>query len=301
MILASRLTLGLFLFATALSCRAPSTATVPDEGQQNDAALAEMDDWRESDVDYGVIDDICVRDICWVPVKGLPQKMAIFGTQVYHPIDYHLLSRRLVTRAGSEFTVLDLGTGTGALSLLGLALGAKSAVGTDINPISISNFRFNAERFGWSDRMEARLVSLDDTSAYSEIGPEERFDLIVSNPPIRDAEPKTIADYAESDLGHQWVVSMVRGLPQHLKAGGALWLAYDAPAGIEAIQSVVKDAGLFGRVYTYSGETPLRDYKPPRDPETSTLLSGMGSLVEITLAAPQRGSDTAPRTPEVTP
>lgn len=82
-------------------------------------------------------------------------------------------------------SVLEIGTGSGIISLYAAKLGARKVVSTDINPIAIECATLNAKRLGFSSVMEARLVPTDDMSAFSVIREDEAFDLIVSNPPYQ--------------------------------------------------------------------------------------------------------------------
>ena len=104
-------------------------------------------------------------------VLRIDPKMA-FGTG-YHE------STRLVLRLLPDVVlpgarVLDVGTGTGVLSIAALALGAGSAVGVDIDPWSAVNGAENAVRNGVEDRFDVREGSLD-------VVPETGFDLVVAN------------------------------------------------------------------------------------------------------------------------
>lgn len=60
-----------------------------------------------------------------------------------HPTTY-LMLEMLKTRAPGE-SVIDIGTGSGILALSALALGAKSAIGIDIDPASIKHAKENAK------------------------------------------------------------------------------------------------------------------------------------------------------------
>lgn len=120
--------------------------------------------------------------------------------------------------------VLEIGTGTGIISVYAAELGARKVVATDINERAIKCARRNAERFGYADRIEVRQVPLDDMSAYSVIGDDERFDIIISNPPYSldlDARGNS-AVTDRGDLGF----SIVRGLDDHLEEGGCAMLLY---------------------------------------------------------------------------
>jgi methylase of polypeptide subunit release factors len=121
-------------------------------------------------------------------------------------------------------TVLDIGTGSGIIALYAARLGAVKIVATDISEAAVECAGLNAERFGYADIIEPRLVSPADMSAYSVIGPDERFDVIVSNPPyFLDYDAEVNTDETDTgDLGF----SIIRGLERHLAAEGRVILLY---------------------------------------------------------------------------
>ena len=92
--------------------------------------------------------------------------------------------------------ILDLGTGSGVLSLIALKNGARRSVATEINQYAIANATYNAELLGFKDKMDVRLVPMDKQGAYSAIVKDERFDLIVSNPPQHHEPPTNIYEYS---------------------------------------------------------------------------------------------------------
>jgi methylase of polypeptide subunit release factors len=139
-------------------------------------------------------------------------------------------------RVTPEMEVLDIGTGTGIQALTALERGAERVVATDINPAAAANARYNADRRGWGDRLDVRLVSPDAPGAYAVIGPEERFDLIVSNPPFFDGTVRSPLEYAGLDEGHQLLRSILGGLRDHLKPGGSAMLCFWAPGGLELLE-----------------------------------------------------------------
>jgi predicted RNA methylase len=122
--------------------------------------------------------------------------------------------------------VMEIGTGSGIISLMAAKHGAAKVVSTDINPKAIQSVTTNAEALGYGDILEARLVSLDDISAYAVIKEGEQFDVIVSNPPFAldlDA-PGNDAVTDTGELGF----SIVRGLEEHLAPNGTVILLYDS-------------------------------------------------------------------------
>jgi ribosomal protein L11 methyltransferase len=87
-----------------------------------------------------------------------------FGTGLHE-------TTRLVAEALAETAsltgarVLDVGCGSGILSLVALALGAEAARAIDVDPDAVAVTRENAERNGWADRVEADTTTLDKLDA----------------------------------------------------------------------------------------------------------------------------------------
>lgn len=74
--------------------------------------------------------------------------------------------------------ILDIGTGTGLLSLM-LAQKCDALIhGIDINAEAVEVARFNVEQSPWADRIEVFQSSVQN------FAPTEKYDLIVSNPPF---------------------------------------------------------------------------------------------------------------------
>ena len=66
-----------------------------------------------------------------------------FGTGMHETTQ--LCMRQLKKHVTSETELLDVGTGSGILSIVALKLGAKHAVGTDLDPCAISATKENLE------------------------------------------------------------------------------------------------------------------------------------------------------------
>ncbi|MGK7312153.1 MAG: peptide chain release factor N(5)-glutamine methyltransferase [Candidatus Longimicrobiales bacterium M2_2A_002] len=129
----------------------------------------------------------------------------------------------------SRATILDIGTGSGAIVLSLLHEGPfERAVATDASEGALEVAAANAGRAGLADRVELRHGSL-----WEPIGDGEEFRVIVSNPPyVADADRSTLepevgdhepdaALFAGED-GLEVIRSIVAGAPAHLSRGGLL-------------------------------------------------------------------------------
>jgi len=175
----------------------------------------------------------------WFPIEDFDPNVAVFETVFWDPRD--TLSLRKLIRESGDFKdqqVLEIGTGSGLLSLCCLKAGAKSVVATDVNPAAVENAVYNASRQNFSEQMEVRQVSEDQLTAFSTIKPEEQFDFIISNPPWVNQRPRTYAEYALFDEDFALMKSLFEGLPKHLKPKGRVLLAYGCVDAIKTIEKL---------------------------------------------------------------
>lgn len=152
---------------------------------------------------------------------------------------------------------LDVGTGSGAIALSLVAEGiARRAVGLDVSPDALMQAAANRGGADLSEeQVEFRIAS---RPLWSSVSREERFDVIVSNPPyITDEEledlPAQIADYEPREAlaggpdGLDVIREIAEGAHAYLRPGGALFLEIGAGQG-EAVERLLREAGSWGSV-----------------------------------------------------
>jgi release factor glutamine methyltransferase len=136
-------------------------------------------------------------------------------------------------RTGTPLTILDLGTGSGAILLALLAeLPEATGLGVDIAEGAARTARDNARRLGLGDR--ARFAAADWTAAIS-----GRFDIVASNPPyirlgeipdlpldVRRFDPQIALDGGADGLAAYRVI--LSGLDGALAPAGAAFLELGA-------------------------------------------------------------------------
>lgn len=170
----------------------------------------------------------------------------IVGVAAFRELDLLADGRALIPRPETEVLVeeillwaksgpegplsaLDIGTGTGAIALSLAHEGPfERVVATDPAAEALELARENARRCGLEDRVEFREGAL-----YGPLGPEERFHVLVSNPPyipqgeregldpeVREWDPPT-ALFAGPE-GMDVILPLVNGAADFLLPGGLL-------------------------------------------------------------------------------
>lgn len=167
-----------------------------------------------------------------------------FESVFWEPDDTDSLRSLIVDdQIASGRDVLEIGTGTGLLAILCGQNDATSVVATDINPAAVANARYNAAMLQSDQNLDVRLVKADSPSAFSTIAADERFDLILSNPPWEDGTINQAAEHAFYDPSFQLMDSLLDGLPKHLKPGGRCLLAYGHAPAIERLREKCRERG----------------------------------------------------------
>lgn len=181
----------------------------------------------------------------WVSVPELLQEIVILESVFWEPADTDSLRQQIISSGRMRGArVLEIGTGSGLLSLCCLRAGAARVVATDLNPAAIDNVGENARQMGWGERLEVRLVPRRDPGAWSVVGAKEKFDFVISNPPWEDQRPESVLEFALYDPGFVLLRSLVAGVRTHLRPGGRMWLAYGCRTAIERIQELSAAEGL---------------------------------------------------------
>ena len=209
--------------------------------------------WPMVHADESVSRDVSVRarEAAQKRKSGAPLAYAV-GRAAFRNLTLHVDERVLIPRPETEVlvdlvlaecqkgTVIDLGTGSGAIAL-SLATEGEFArvIGTDISPDALAVAERNA----------GPMVELRQGSWLSPVQGLQ-VQAVVSNPPyishddeldasVRDWEP-SVALLA-ADNGMAAIREIVRGAPDVLVAGGLLALEVDARRASIAVESVLSD------------------------------------------------------------
>ena len=110
--------------------------------------------------DAETLQDSAVLSVVIQPSMG-------FGTG--HHATTRLMLRALQALPLDGRTVLDIGCGSGVLAIAGVKLGARSAVGIDIDPDALENARANAALNDVDDRATFELGDFRDMSHHGDV------------------------------------------------------------------------------------------------------------------------------------
>lgn len=187
-------------------------------------------------------------------VKGIEIKL-LQVSKVYKPsAATKLIAENLPEMEG--LNVLDLGTGSGVLAILSSKLGASHVVATDVLRRALRTAEVNL-RLNNVSNVELRLGSL-----YNPIRREERFDVIVSNPPMTPS-PNPLPRYTWGGIDGRAVLdSVIKNAAHYLRNGGKLIIPVVSLVGIGETFRLMREMGFKVRVLDYSthpfGSTLLR-------------------------------------------
>lgn len=188
------------------------------------------------------VDDILITP-SWEPVKEQDKDRMIihidpgtaFGTGLHETTQ--LVMRQLKKYVTPQTRLLDVGTGSGILSIAALKMGADHAVGTDLDPNAIDAAHENLES---NDIPESKMDILigniiDDKAVQDKVG-YEKYDVVAANilAPV--------------------LVALTPQIILHMKKGAVYITSGIIEDKVEDVKTAVLDAGLEIVSVTHQGE-----------------------------------------------
>ena len=155
-----------------------------------EASQTEDKDWINNWKQYFhqfYVDDILIKP-SWEEVKPEDREKLLiqidpgtaFGTGMHETTQ--LCIRQIKKYVKPDTVLLDVGTGSGILSIAALKLGAKFACGTDLDPCAITAVKENMEVNGVEeDKYTVMLGNIIDDKAVQEAVGYEKYDMVVAN------------------------------------------------------------------------------------------------------------------------
>lgn len=188
------------------------------------------------------IDDILVIPSWEEAEPAAEQKMVLhidpgtaFGTGMHETTQ--LCIRQLKKYVTEDTVLLDVGTGSGILSILALKFGAKKAVGTDLDPCAVEAVRQNCESNG-IDKEKFHMLTgniITEKAVQDEVG-YGCYDIVAAN---------ILADV---------LVPLTPVIVNQMKAGGIYITSGIIDDKEEIVVEAVKKAGLEVLEVNYQGE-----------------------------------------------
>jgi len=144
------------------------------------------------------------------------------------------LARLLDVRPGER--VLELGCGSGVLSLAATGLGAGRVVAVDLDPAALASTTENAALNGFAGRIETRAGSW-----FESLSEGERFDAIIATPPQTPGRRPFGPRYGGAE-GAKHLLAVIDGAPARLDPErGRLWLVAISIANLPAVMERLRD------------------------------------------------------------
>lgn len=158
-----------------------------------------------------------------------------FGTGMHETTQ--LCIRQLKKYISPETELLDVGTGSGILSIVSLMYGARHAIGTDLDPCAVDAVEDNRKNNGISPEQFELIIGniITDEAVQERVG-YEKYDIVVAN---------ILADV---------LVPLTPVIVRQMKPGGIYITSGIIDDKEETVVEAVKAAGLTVEEVTYQGE-----------------------------------------------
>lgn len=176
---------------------------------------------------------------CWEEYELKPGEVRVtldpgmaFGTGTHETT--RLCMRLLENCVDSETELLDIGTGSGILAITALLLGAKSAVGVDIDELAVKIAQENADLNGVGDKIELVCGDLVDKI-------HGRYGVICAN---------IVADV---------IIRLAKDVLQFMEPGAVLLVSGIIEERCEEVKAALREAGLsIEEILTENGWAAIR-------------------------------------------
>lgn len=133
-------------------------------------------------------------------------------------------------------TVLELGCGSGIISLFAALRGAKSVDAIDINPHAINNTNENFKKHSVKN---AKAFYSD---LFSEV--KKQYDLVIFNLPYHGNKPKDILEHGVADEGYEMMKRFVADLPKYMKDDGLADVGFSTSGDTKLLLEQFEKSGL---------------------------------------------------------
>ncbi|HIE25814.1 TPA: class I SAM-dependent methyltransferase [Candidatus Poribacteria bacterium] len=157
--------------------------------------------------------------------------------------------RHIENRVCSTLDMLDMGCGSGCLTLLAAQVFEDrniTIVATDHLPEALATTKINIQRFIQAKRILPDMIEVTQGGDLFEPVLGRRFDVIIFNPPWVVAPARNRAETAIYDQNQNTVRRFFAQAGEHLKDGGYILLGYSDNSGqkvIEKLEDIIQNTG----------------------------------------------------------
>ena len=134
--------------------------------------------------------------------------------------------------------VVEVGTGSGILSLSAARAGAASVLALDVNQAAVDAANINAARNGL---LQVKAIHSD---LFSAIPAAEKFDVIISSPPSFSGEPRDNADRAwHAGPGYRDILALFEQAAKRIRPDGKMYVLLSSDTNLKLMDSLISTAG----------------------------------------------------------
>ena len=132
--------------------------------------------------------------------------------------------------------VLDIGTGSGILSILAAKRGAR-VIAIDINKHALKCAKLNVRK----NKLEKR-INIRYSNIFSNIK-GRKFDIILFNPPQRNIKPKSYLGKACFDYKMKIITNFLSNVKKFMNPNRKIYLSYGNAGEIKKLEELIRKAG----------------------------------------------------------
>lgn len=154
--------------------------------------------------------------------------------------DTELFANNLPVRNGEE--LLEIGPGTGAISVIAVYKGAKRVLAIDTNPDAVKNTQINIQLHNMKEKIDVRHGNL-----FESLSPNEKFDTIFWNTPFGFVENERVSDLEKAvyDPGYKSTEKFIKEAKGNLRQGGRVLIGFSTTLGrLDLLQKFAEEAGM---------------------------------------------------------
>ncbi|MBI4439873.1 tRNA (adenine(22)-N(1))-methyltransferase TrmK [Candidatus Woesearchaeota archaeon] len=196
-----------------------------------------------------------------VKLKGLDYVMF---PETFNP-NYAKASLFLLDNLGVQDgdVVLDPFTGSGADAIFAVREGASRAVAIDKFTMPYLCARYNVHRLGLEDRVDVRQGDLFDV-----LTEDERFNLVIANPPFKAMQPHSDIAAALRDEEYATLHRFFSEVGKYLTDDGRIRMVFSDVGDMDLLQDLAKNHGFLPEVVNqtkYASSVRIEVYEMRRE------------------------------------